>query len=177
MDLFLKRLNRQLLDQHSQLVFLFLHLLSRCDQLDRLGPLATVLLLLTLLLLQFIDGFLEPLVVLYGQEVVTLVQNASRCVNLVYRHISLLHEVAQDGVSVRVFEVKYIILKLVKLTWMDIGKLQLQSLFPSIDPRILLLLLELLINFTLFTLDPIQSLLLFLFARDNFVTILIGECL
>ena len=89
----------------------------------------------------------------------------------------MLHEVAQDGVSVRVLEVKYIILKLVKLARMDIGKLQLQPLFPSIDPRILLLLLELLINFTLFPLDPIQSLLLFLFARDNFVTILIGECL
>ena len=65
LNLLLQRVYRQFLDQDCKLVFLLLHFLPRCDQLDGLCPLAPVVFLLFALpLLKLINGLFEPFIVL-----------------------------------------------------------------------------------------------------------------
>ena len=131
-----------------------------------------VLFFFTFSFFKLVYSLLEPFIVLDPQEVVTLVQDPRRRVDLLDEALkvllavsisAMLDKVAQDAFAVRVFKVQDVVLHLIELVWSNVSKLEFKPLFLPVLPSCLLLLFNLLINLAFFALDSLQSLVLFLF--------------
>ena len=153
----------QLFDENCEFVFLFLNLLSWCHQLHRSRPLAFVqLFLLAFLALELVNSLLQSRIILQRQEVVAFVEDPRRRVNLLKRCLPMLYKVAQDRVTVRVLEIQNVILLIIKLVWMQIGQIQLQSLLPAILACGFLFHSHFFINLAFFAFQSLDSFLLLL---------------
>ena len=84
MNFLLQSVNRHLFDQNLQFVLLLLDFLLSSHQLDRFCALFTTkqFFLLSFFSLKLLNGLLESLIVFNREKVVTLVENASRGVDL-----------------------------------------------------------------------------------------------
>lgn len=111
MNFLLQSIYWHFFDQNLQLVFLLFDFLLSGHQLDRFCALFSTkqFFLLPFFPLKLFNCLLESLIVFYWEEVVTLVENASRCVDLSGAY-TLFAEVTQDRLTVRVLELNHVVI-------------------------------------------------------------------